>query len=457
VVLTWLFNDAVMGLLAIAALGLALTPAVFDLADDQQRELDRLEWAIVLAFTADYLLHLALAHSKTQFLLNPWRILDLATIVFPLMSLLPAASDSLRHTLALRLLRLLRAFAFGLRATPWLARGKDLLPPVPAVLTPKAQVIQKQQDGWQPRAVPWGEFLASLSRREYPWFDVFDLSPDRVEDLATASGVSKTLLRQVIGSQNSPRLETVSTQQVITTWLTTARYGDRPEIERTGVLLAVLEGKVLLSVAARDCRLWERMAQKISREPTARSFVLEGVLALLGTVLEENEDVLTYLEGYVRAMEEVPVARSGEAFFQLAFRIRKDLSQIRADLWRIAGILKAIHADRIPLPWVPDEEDAFRVMSDEADYLYETADNLREGLLSLIELHMNTVSFQTNRFMKLLAVVSTLGVVPATVAGLLGMNVLGAPWPITLPQVAFFVVLVVLAVLHVLLVSGCLD
>ena len=42
-----------------------------------------------------------------------------------------------------------------------------------------------------------------------------------------------------------------------------------------------------------------------------------------------------------------------------------------------------------------------------------------------------------NRVMRVLAVVSVLGLIPAVVGGLLGMNLADNPWPVTLPQVTF--------------------
>lgn len=67
---------------------------------------------------------------------------------------------------------------------------------------------------------------------------------------------------------------------------------------------------------------------------------------------------------------------------------------------------------------------------------------------------MNTVSFQMNRFMWLLAMASVLGLAPATVGGLLGMNIEGNPWPVTLDQVVFGVVLVMLAIPYLFFVSS---
>jgi hypothetical protein len=65
---------------------------------------------------------------------------------------------------------------------------------------------------------------------------------------------------------------------------------------------------------------------------------------------------------------------------------------------------------------------------------------MRESVLALLELHMNVVSFDVNRFMRLLAVVS----------------VLGNPWQITLSEVAFGVSMGMLFCLWLFLVKGWL-
>ena len=60
------------------------------------------------------------------------------------------------------------------------------------------------------------------------------------------------------------------------------------------------------------------------------------------------------------------------------------------------------------------------------------------------------------KFMRLLAVVNVLALIPAVVGGLLGMNILGAPWSLTLPQVGFFTLLVNLFCLYYFAVRGWL-
>jgi hypothetical protein len=62
-------------------------------------------------------------------------------------------------------------------------------------------------------------------------------------------------------------------------------------------------------------------------------------------------------------------------------------------------------------------------------------------------MHLNTALFQMNRFMHLGAVVTVLAAIPATAGGLLGMNILGNPWPVTLGHPTFAVVPALLTVL----------
>jgi Mg2+ and Co2+ transporter CorA len=188
------------------------------------------------------------------------------------------------------------------------------------------------------------------------------------------------------------------------------------------------------------------------------SVAAQGAEAFFRMVLEHTEEAVAALENRLRVMEGLPVAGVGEDLFRQAFRLRRDLFQISADLWHLKAGIDQIEAGRLALPGRSAQSaEVFSVLSEQADYLYETADNLREGLGSLIELHLNTVSYEMNRFMRLLAMVSVLGLVPATVGGLLGMNILGTPWPFTLGQVAYFVGLVVLAILYVFFTRGNLQ
>jgi Mg2+ and Co2+ transporter CorA len=178
----------------------------------------------------------------------------------------------------------------------------------------------------------------------------------------------------------------------------------------------------------------------------------QAVEACFRMVLDQNEEALAHLEAALRQMEAAPAAHVGEEFFRLAFRLRRDLSQVKADLWRLGGILDAVKTNRLPLPRHGQAaNEAYVVLSDQADYLHDRAGNLGEQLISLIELQMKTMSLRMNRFMQLLAIVTVLAAIPATVGGLLGMNILGNSLPVTLAQFTFGVGLGVLTALYLFL------
>jgi Mg2+ and Co2+ transporter CorA len=83
-------------------------------------------------------------------------------------------------------------------------------------------------------------------------------------------------------------------------------------------------------------------------------------------------------------------------------------------------------------------------------------DGLKEEIKSLMELHMNITSFEMNKFMKLLAIVGFLGLIPSVAGGLLGMNVMGNPWSISLGQVAFGIAMSMAIALYVFAIKGWL-
>ncbi len=71
----------------------------------------------ILLFATEYGLGLASATSRKRFLLSPWRQVDAATILIPLVTLLPGATRLLLSSPGLRLARLARVTALGARAT----------------------------------------------------------------------------------------------------------------------------------------------------------------------------------------------------------------------------------------------------------------------------------------------------------------------------------------------------
>jgi Mg2+ and Co2+ transporter CorA len=101
-------------------------------------------------------------------------------------------------------------------------------------------------------------------------------------------------------------------------------------------------------------------------------------------------------------------------------------------------MLSIIISKKVPLEGFDQSaEEAFHVLQDAAAYLNEIADDLLGNLQSIIDLYINQTSFETNKILKVLAVITSISVIPTAVGGLIGMNLLDAPYGAYLWQVVF--------------------
>ena len=202
--------------------------------------------------------------------------------------------------------------------------------------------------------------------------------------------------------------------------------------------------------------------------PTAVSLGAEGNLSsspfpasvtyrVLALLRDRYEFVSVRHEDEIRRLEEFRVTGRGTLFLGDAFRLQQEISSASADLWRLKGVVRKLADGKLPLPGADTRHDPVldNILSD-IDDLDNEFTKLKEDLKSLMELHMNVTSFEMNKFMKLLAVVGFLGLIPSVAGGLLGMNVLGNPWSVSLGQVAFGVGMGMAISLYVFAIKGWL-
>ncbi len=449
----WL-NEAVMGFLALLALGFALVPELFAVGPGVGRFIDAGEWAVVALFACEYGINLARAPDRRAYVLGGWRLLDLATIVAPLLSLIPRVSDGLRSSPVLRLLRLFRAVMFGTKAGGSLRR--DRRPQETAGEAGPFRVAFLQAPGsLLRRESTWGEILEWAGGRGEGWVHVLGPSPEQRAELAGAAGIPRTVLEEAYSEIDRPRIESSGGCALLSIPIPRIEGAGRIRVERTGTLLVVTPSS-LMTLSRRPEELLavaEDYVKKVDIPGTPRP--ARTAYALLHGVLARHEEALERIEGEIRSLETVPARQSTHAFFEETFHLEKELSSARADLWRLKPVLAAVKEGGVAVPGGrPEDRDFLRHLAEEGEDLLQTARELRESVVSLIDLHMNVASFEMNKVMRVLAIVSVLGLVPAVVVGVLGMNVEGSPWPLTMPQVCFGISMGMLFCLYAFFVKG---
>jgi Mg2+ and Co2+ transporter CorA len=450
--LALLLGEAFLGFLAIVAVGLTLFPMLFPVPPALDHAIELAQWGIIGWFAVEFAVAFAAASDKRRFLTSPWRWLDLATIVIALMSLLPFASAALRSSPVLRLARIGRLVSLGVRASGVSARRRTLRAAEPHSLGPAQVTLVADDPDIAPESAALSDLVAWLRAPNEQWFHVSSPGVSELEQIESAAKLPRGYLHTHLQATSYPHWAESGGTTGLFLWVPEVAE-NRPD--RYAMLLLPI-GSGLLSLSRRRLHSVERHAP-VPGVDDGFTFVLRMVAVVLGRVIRGNERIAGRCEERLRELEEVPIDASRPEFFERAFRLKKELSAAQADLWRLKGIAGDLGSGRSSFVKLPPEAfDPFQRFKSEVDYLYDTLANIREEVLSVIDLHLNVVSFEMNRVMRVLAVISALGLIPAVVGGLLGMNLIDNPWPVTLPQIAFAVLFAMVLGLYFFAVKGWL-
>ncbi len=449
----FVLGEAFLGFLAIVAAGLTAVPLLFEISDKTNSLLEAGQWVIIFLFAVEYGFGLAVAQSKRRFLLNPWRIVDAATILVPLATFIPGATELLRSSPVLRLTRLARLLSLGMRASGVMVREAQAT----ATSVREAPVQVRMLPGLGPavpRLTTWDEFVRWAQQPQEGWYSIANVGQHNLPQLELATGIPADYISSHLFGNSYPHLE--KTERFISLFVWVPEATSAETTGRNGVLLFANE-KGVVTFSRRPAHLLERIAAGQDADLAELPFPTRMTCQFLKLILETNEHLVGHFEQKLAGLEELPVRESRPQFFEETFRLKKELSAAQSDLWRLRGVLRDLADSRVKFPGNgAGPLDFLRELAEKADYLYETVNNTREGVLSLIELHLNVVSFEMNRVMRVLAVVSVLGLIPAVVGGLFGMNLAGNPWPFTLPQVTFAVGMTMIICLYLFVVKGWL-
>jgi Mg2+ and Co2+ transporter CorA len=440
--LAGILTEPVMGFLALAALSAGLAPLLFPLPPRLELGIEIAEWAIIGIFALEYLVHLALAEDRRRFVLNPWRLVDAVIILAPLASLLPFVPDFVRSSPALRVLRLARIVLFGARARRALAADADM-GIAETQPTGPLQVSALAPNGAR-QPVTYEELKRWLEQPDERWMHASNLDAARVKEIAALVDLPDVMVDAALHESSYPRLQ--SSKQ----WCAFAL--SLPGSDRTA------RAPVVILVAERHLLTLSMHAAEVQARPGYEELPwgTRGALHVIARVLERNETLAAGLEQELRALEALDAGQSPEHFFESIFRLKRMLTLAKGDLWRLRGLLELLASGRRELPGLRGDNACLRQLAEQADYLHETVDKAQEQVLTLLDLHLNIASYGVNRFMRLLAVVSSLALIPTIVGGLLGMNIAGNPWPVTLAQIAFGTFILMMCVLYAFLAKGWL-
>ncbi len=210
-------------------------------------------------------------------------------------------------------------------------------------------------------------------------------------------------------------------------------------ISRSGIIV-ICNGKKILTVSRHSPELIDHVVSGLSQTATEKAFVVPILYNLLEHRLNDYRSILSEIEIEVLKISGTPRSKLPRDFLERIYQLDKEVSRLVSNLVHFKDMMSIITSKKVPLEGFDQKsEESFHVLQDGAVYLNEIAHDLIDNLRSVIDLYINQTSFETNRILKILAVITAISVIPAMVGGLLGANLLDQPFGAFLWEVAFVV------------------
>ena len=450
-------SEGSMGFFGLLALTFAMIPFFFRLSPRAEDTLYLGQWMVVGIFFVDYTVHFITAKSKRKYVKRGVRILSAVIIITAIVSLLESVPDEWVASPALQLLNVIAGLAIGARAGAVIVEHFE-----PEAATPQflpCQVFVSHPDRMEGfRESTWLELIEWTSKPSDSWYHAESVSTGNLGQLSGATGIPEAVLKSCIGQENYPRIFFFGHSVLISFWL-------RLSAEEAGAdpsdvpLVLILNRKGLITLCPGSVHLHHRIQGEFASEVASKlPFNLRAMYALFDFVLKGKQERIDAQEQILRRLESHPSIAFRSETLQEAYELKSLANALRADLWRLKELFERLESGKIHFPDMePMHHAAFDYLADTADFLFHTAEQLRESVVSLIDLYINRSTYEMTKFMRLLAVISVLGLVPAAISGLLGMNIAGAPWPWSLSQVGFLVSVICVFCVYYFVVKGWLK
>jgi Mg2+ and Co2+ transporter CorA len=438
------FSDKFMIFLSLIVVPMILVPFVVQLDGAVLGFLDICDWIIVILFVAEYTTKLYAAQDRWKHFKSPWHLVDLVVIVLPFMQyLLTLEALSGSPSLLLRLLRLPRALAVGGRAVAG-RRTSITIASSSEAAGPATIIRQVDSDLQTKHNLTWDELKAHLTdaKRE-EWLDLHNVSDEGFTQLSKILGVAEPHFKSALVDDIYPHIDYVQKASFIFLQSGKVRYPEHADnfftISRSGIIV-ICSGTKIVTVSRHSVDLLEKVLSSVQQMQRGKGFVVPVLYSILEYMLDDYRAVLSEIELEVLKISGTPRSKLPKDFLERIYQLDKEVSRLVSNLLHFKDMLSILISKKVPLEGFDENsEESFQVLQDSAAYLNEMSHDLIENLRSIIDLYINQTSFEANRILKILAVVTSISVIPTAVSGLLGANLLDVPFGAYLWQLSFVI------------------
>jgi Mg2+ and Co2+ transporter CorA len=445
-------SDKFMIFLSLLVLPTVLIPYFFRLTPQQLSFFDIIDWTIVIIFVAEYTLKLYLAENRWQHFKSPWHIVDLIIVVIPFIQFAPALGAIPGHpSLLFRIFTFPRVIAVGSRAA--IGRRKKIVPPAAPQKQPPAVITHVNSDLKITRGLSWSELQTHLNDDLEDWIDIENVSDEDFSILSRMLHISEARFKSNFVDEIYPHIDAVEKVAFIFLQSGKIRYPQDSTsyltIARSRLVIICTQKKILTVSKHQTEQLFKYVLELAHKKIADSSFVVNMLYNIINSILTDYRSLLTEIEIEVIKIGSIPKSRLPKDFLERAYQFSKEVGRLVSNLSHFKEMLNLLSNRTIRLEGFNQQaKDALHALQETATFLNETADDIMGNLNGTIDLYINQTSFDTNKILKILAVITAISVVPSAMGGVLGMNLLDVPFEAYLWQLVLVIGIIMLLLMY---------
>jgi len=278
------------------------------------------------------------------------------------------------------------------------------------------------------------EELATGHRKKL-WFDLTDPSVEDLEKVAEALKVPRNALLGKLSS-NYPHVDSYPEYTKIFAWYLNTTSSGKDISSDMGPVIVFTNGVVVASIS----QSWTKTSGAItsgyeSPRYAQISHTARVAYLTLDHVLESYEHFVNVFESQAERLEDQSPPWPRDAYME-AFEIQRESSSLLRQLRHLKRLAEALTDNHTELGISEFEKRLFDIIQERATGAEETTEVTHETMQDLIGMHMDTLSHDMNKTMRLIAALTVIIGVPSLISNFLGMNLTGASGGFPMAEIA---------------------
>ncbi len=431
-----IFTDHLMIVLALILIPAIFLPFFFTFSQFMLAFFKFVRSTILLMFILEYFLKLYVADSRKVYVANPWHVIDLLIVILAATDFIPwtPLGGIGRTSPLLRLLRISRTFAVAGRTVKRAVPLRPAEKVTPHVSRMKINILM---DGRIIKGVAKEDIAGYIAAPGHTWIDMQEVSEPDIDFVCDILKIPKLVLESKIIKESYSKIDFF--KNLITIFIQDSKLqSDGADIKDVSILrnnmLITWTNNYIVTISSEKSELFDLISDGLAVKD--EDFIVRILYSIFTKKISDYEEIVRSMEQNITALEELPVGQM-HPFLERSFYFKKEILKIHVNLLHFKQVLGAVRMRKI-LPGLRDEYPSlYGILYDESVYLSETSDTIRDNLISLIDLRINTVSVGLSRVMRILAVITSLGLIPSIISGLFGENLIDSPYQVRLSEIFF--------------------